>query len=596
MKKIASLLLVLCSSVLLLAQGGDYEAAAPPDLAQLESMMSRMAPTRYRVEVAQLSTGDRRALVKLIEAARAVDRIFLQQYWSGNLAEYEALQKDRSPLGQARLQYFWLNKGPWSVLDENKAFLPGVPPAKLPGSDYYPADMTKDEFNAWLQTLTPAEQEQATGFFTVVRREAQGKLTLVPYSEAYKPDLEQAAKLLKEAAALTTNASLKKFLDARAAAFLSNDYRPSDLAWMDLDAPVDVTIGPYETYSDEIFGYKAAFEAYINVRDDRETAKLARFSAHLQEIEDHLPEDPRYRNPRLGALSPIRVVDEVYGGGEGDQGIQTTAYNLPNDEAVVREKGSKRVMLKNVQEAKFKTVLLPIAHRLLAPAERKDVSFESFFTHTLMHELMHGLGPQQITVAGRATTPRLELKDLYGTIEEAKADVTGLWALQFLIDKGQSGLEAQGKAMAERRLYTTYLASSFRSVRFGVQDAHGRGMALQFNWYLDHGGYVPRPDGTFAVDVPRMKEAVASLAHELLTLEATGDYAGARKLLDTMGIIRPELQKALDRLGGIPVDIQPVFTTAYNILPAAKAPGAPATVSEWRGRRPEAKRAVRKKK
>lgn len=602
MKKLFLGILALALSTFAIAQQSPA-AATPADLPQLQKMMARFAPTPYRVPVAQLSAGDRQALVKLIEAARVIDNIFLQQYWSGNEAEYAKLQQDPSALGVARLQYFWNNKGPWSVLDENKAFLPDVPAAKLPGGSYYPEDMTKDEFNAWLKTLPREQQDEATGFFTVIRRNAQGQLSIVPYNEAYKADLEKAARLLHEAAALTTNASLKKFLDTRADAFLSNDYRPSDVAWMDLDAPIDVTIGPYETYSDEIFSYKAAFEAYISIRDDKESTKLARFSSHLQELENNLPEDAQYRSAKLGALSPIRVVDEIYGGGEGDQAVQTAAYNLPNDDVVVKEKGSKRVMLKNVQDAKFEQVLVPIGRRLLARGDQKDVDFDSFFTHILMHELTHGLGPHEITVNGRTTNPRLEIKELYSAIEEAKADVGGLWNLQYLLDHGQSGLEVagkNGKKTAERRLYTTYLASAFRSLRFGVQEAHGKGMAVQFNFFVDHGAFVAHPDGTYSVDVEKMKAAVRDLAHDLLTLEATGDYAGAQKLLAT-GVIRPELQKALDRLNGIPVDIQPVFTTAYNIDPAAKAPGAPTRAAEWAGKpaasaHPRNARAKRNKK
>ncbi len=595
MRRLALLLFLVFSLAVLCGGQEASSPAAPPDLPQLRTMMARFAPTAYRVDVSGLSAGDRRALAKLIAAARVVDHIFLEQYWSGNLATYERLQKDTSPLGVARLEYFWCNKGPWSALDGDKAFLPGVPPAKLPGANYYPENMTKDEFNAWVKTLPTEQQEQATGFFTVIRRSPQGGLTIVPYSEAYKADLEKAAKLLKEAAAETTNASLKKFLSARADAFLSNNYRDSDVAWMDLDAPLDVTIGPYETYSDELFNYKAAFEAYISLRDDKETAKLAGYSAHLQELENNLPEDPQYRSAKLGGLSPIRVVDEIYGGGEGDQAVQTAAYNLPNDDVVVKEKGSKRIMLKNVQDAKFQKVLLPISRRLLARDEQKDVDFDSFFTHILMHELMHGLGPHEITAEGRTSNPRLELKELFSAIEEAKADVTGLWALQYLIDKGQSGLPAPSKQIAERRLYTTYLASAFRALRFGIGEAHGKGMAVQFNFYADHGALVARPDGTYAVDVAKMKTAVRDLAHDLLTLEATGDYAGAQKLLAT-GTLRPELQTALDRLNGIPVDIRPVFTTAYNVDAQARTPGALSTAAQWQGATAAAGKRVGKKK
>jgi hypothetical protein len=249
---------------------------------------------------------------------------------------------------------------------------------------------------------------------------------------------------------------------------------------MDLDSPIDVTIWPYETYEDELFGYKAAFEAYVTLRDDAETAKLKQFSAYLQELEDHLPIDPKYRNPKLGAASPIRVVNEVFSSGEGNSGVQTAAFNLPNDERVVEQKGSKRVMLKNIQEAKFNKTLIPIARVVLSQSQQRDVSFEAFFTHVLAHELMHGLGPHIIKVGGRESTVRKELKETYSTIEEAKADITGLWALQYLMDKGV--LDRQ----MERTIYTTFLASAFRSVRFGVQEAHGRGIALQFN-YLRRG-------------------------------------------------------------------------------------------------------------
>ena len=258
----------------------------------------------------------------------------------------------------------------------------------------------------------------------------------MPYSVEYQGELGRAAALLREAAAETTAPSLKKFLTARADAFLSNDYYASDIAWMELDAPVEPTIGPYEVYEDEWFNFKAAFEAFITVRDDAESAKLQTFSKHLQALENALPIDPKYRNAKLGELAPIKVVNVVLTAGDGNRGVQTAAFNLPNDERVIREKGSKRVMLKNVQDAKFRTVLLPIAKVALTPADRKNVSFDAFFTHILMHELMHGLGPHNITVGGRATTVRQELKETYSAIEEAKADVSGLWALaQLAADK-----------------------------------------------------------------------------------------------------------------------------------------------------------------
>jgi hypothetical protein len=572
------------------------KAEAMPGLGQLEKMTDRFAPTPLRVDTSKLSSGDQQALVKLIEAARILNDVFMRQMWSGNVALYSRLQKDSTPLGKARLHYFWLNKGPWSDIDDYQAFLPGVPPKKLAGANFYPENMSKEEFESWVATLPENQQKEAKGFFSVIRwKEESGpqksgeknsvtkssaasenkQLLSIPYSEEYKDDLTQAAGLLRDAAGLTDNASLKKFLNLRADAFLSNDYYDSDLSWMDLDAPLDITIGPYETYNDEIFGYKAAFEAYVNVRDEEETAKLSAFTHLLQQIEDNLPLDPQYRNPKLGASAVIRVVDQILATGDGAHGVQTAAYNLPNDERVVQQKGTKRVMLKNVQEAKFRSVLLPIARRTLSQSAMVDVNFELFFTHILAHELMHGLGPHQINIQGRDTNPRLELKELYSAIEEAKADVTGLFALQYMMDHAKElglGGTLPSDIAAQRQLYTTYLASSFRTFRFGLNDAHGKGMAMQFNFYMDRGAYVAHADGTFSVDMDKMKAAVAELDHDLLTLEAQGDYAGAKKLLDEMGVVRAPLKKALDSLQDIPTDIEPIFVTAEELAPTMKAP------------------------
>lgn len=527
-------------------------AAAIPNLDELKQMSARFAPVTLHYDESRLSPGDRQALAKLTGAARVLNDVFMDQLWNGDRALYEKLRQDTTPLGKERLRYFWLNKGPWSDLDGHTAFLPGVPARKPLGANFYPADMTKEEFEAWVKGLSKADRDQAEGFFTVIRRDGK-QLTAVPYSKAYAADLRNTAALLREAAALTGNASLKKYLTLRADAFLSNDYYASDIAWMDLDAPLDITIGPYETYNDELFGYKAGFEAYITIRDEQETSRLNEFASRLQEIENNLPIDPKHRNPKLGAAAPIRVVNEVYASGDGAHGVRTAAFNLPNDERVVHEKGSKRVMLKNVQQAKFETNLKPIAAQVLPASARQDLSFDSFFEHILAHELSHGIGPHQIRVAGRDTTPRQELKELYSAIEEAKADITGLFMLQYLFDHGM-----RHGAAAERQLYTTFLASAFRSLRFGLTEAHGKGMALQFNYLAEKGGFIANPDGTFAVDFAKIKGAVRDLAHDLLTLEAEGDYARARRMLDQWGVVRPEMQRAIDGLKSVPTDIDPV--------------------------------------
>jgi len=567
-----------------------------PGLAELKKMIARFAPTEIQVDTTPLSAGDQKALVKLIEAARILNDIFMTQLWSRDHEIYATLQRDKTPLGEARLHYFWINKGPWSELDEHKSFLPEFLPSELSeggktavhilrrkplGANFYPEAMTNEEFESWAKPLSEKDREQATSFYTVIRNlcsppaitcESGPYLHAVPYSTEYSSDLKKAAALLRDAAGFTENASLKKFLNSRADAFLSNDYYQSDVDWMDLDAPLDITIGPYETYNDELFGYKAAFEAYVNMRDEKESAKLDFFGRHLQEIENNLPMDPQYRNPKLGAAAPIRVVNQVFCSGDGNHGVQAAAYNLPNDDRVVAQKGSKRVMMKNVQEAKFKQVLLPISKLVLSAPDQGNVSFEAFFTHIVAHELMHGLGPHQITVNSRQTTPRLELKENYGALEEAKADVTGLFALQYLLDQGQKvGIaDGESKEVAEHRLYTTFLASSFRTLRFGLTEAHAKGMAIQINYIMDKGGFVANPDGTFAVDFKKIKAAVRDLDHDLLTLEATGDYAGAKKMMEELSVIRPVVQKAIDRMHDIPTDIEPIFVMADKLSPAEK--------------------------
>jgi hypothetical protein len=534
-------------------------SAADATLPELQRMVAKFAPVELRVDTGSLSPGDRTALGKIIEASRILNRVFLAQMWAGNPALYAKLKQDTTPLGQARLAAFWLYKGPFSDLDDHKAFLPGVPARKPLGAGFYPEDINKKQFETWAATLSPQARSDAEGFFTVIERGPGNALKAVKFSDAYKPDLAQCARLFREAATFTGNLSLKTFLQARALAFLNNDYYGSDMAWMDLDSPIDVTFGPYETYNDEIFGYKAAFEAYVGIRDEAATAKLKFFGAHMQEVEDNLPIDAQYRNPKLGALSPISVINEVIAAGDGDHGVKTAAYNLPNDERVIHEKGSKKVMLRNVQEAKFDATLKPISKLVLAPAAQSSLQFDSFFTHILAHEMSHGIGPHQITVNGKGTTPRQELKELYSALEEAKADVLGLYMLQYLMDKGYLQHD-------ETNLYTTFLASSFRTLRFGLEEAHGKGMALQFNYLVDKGAFVYRA-GVWELDATKIKSAVRDLAHELLTIEATGDYAAGKGMLDTLAVLRPDTAATIARLSDLPVDIRPAFVTADAIAP-----------------------------
>jgi hypothetical protein len=539
------------------------QSAAMPDALTLQQMAARFAPTDIGADVSKLSAADRGVLGTLVAASKVIDGIFLRQVWAGNEAMLADLARDQSPVGRARLHYFLLNKGPWSRLDHNQPFVPGAPP-KPSGANYYPPTLSKADLERWIQGMPESARPRVTNFFTVIRN-ASGRpdgFSVVPYSIEYQGELAQAAQLLREAADIATEPTLKAFLAKRADAFLSNDYYESDVAWMELQGAIQPTIGPYEVYEDELFNYKAGFEAYITLTDASETAKLQKLSGELQDIENHLPIDPTYRNPKLGALAPIVVVNEIFAAGDGNRGVQTAAFNLPNDERVVREKGTKRVMLKNVQDAKFAKTLLPISKVVLSPADQKDLAFEAFFTHIVVHELMHGLGPHNITVAGRDTTVRQELKETYSALEEAKADISALFALQHLIDKG-----VLPKPL-EQTLYTTFLASAFRSIRFGLAEAHGRAVAMQVNYLLDQGGFVAKPDGTFAVDRARIKAGVEALTREIMTIEAEGSYEKAKALAEKLGVVRPAVQQALDKLTAVPVDIEPRFTTAATLAGA----------------------------
>jgi hypothetical protein len=548
------LALILLAPLLASAEG----MRLPPETLRLQEMAARFAPVDIRVDVAKLPEGERRALASLIKAARITDALFMRQMWAGNEAMLLRLMEDDTPLGRARLEYFLINRGPWSRLDDNAVFVPGAPP-KPEAANFYPAGASKAEVEAWLAALPEPERARAAGFFTTIRRDTGGKFQAVPYSLEYQGELAEMAGHLRDAAAATAEPSLKAFLESRADAFTTNDYYASDVAWMKLDSAVEPTIGPYEVYEDGWFNYKAAFEAFITVRDDAETAKLERFGRELQWLEDRLPIEPAYRRKELGGLAPMRVVNVVFGAGDGNHDVQTAAYNLPNDERIVAEMGSKRIMLKNYQQAKFDNTLLPISKVALAAEDQPHVDFDAFFTHILMHEVMHGLGPTNTGAGGTGGGVRPALKELYSTVEEAKADIAGLWALQMLMDKGV--IDRTG----ERRMYTTFLASAFRTLRFGMDDAHARGMALQVNWLLDARAYRVGPEGTFSVDTRKARKAVEGLTRELLTIEATGDYARAKRLLDRLVVLRPDVQAVMGKLEGVAVDIRPQFVTADEL-------------------------------
>ncbi|CAK7336354.1 unnamed protein product [Dovyalis caffra] len=620
----------------------------------LQKQLCRYAPVSLTAELSSLSDADRKALGLLIKAAKLMDEIFFLQVWYSNPALRNWLKEHAgaSELDKLKWKYYLINKSPWSCLDENEAFLTtadsaikllpqatkavsgwkgleykaAFPMLKPPGANFYPPDMDKMEFELWADSLPENQQNDATSFFTVIKRHSElsldsslpnhvvhgkndlaGTLDLysVPYSKEYNSYLSKAAELLHEAGDLAGSPSLKRLLHGKADAFLSNDYYESDIAWMELvstqntfdipknahscvfeeaggirkgasealgsllrssfsmstkDSKLDVTIGPYETYEDTIFGYKATFEAFIGVRDDKATAQLKLFGDNLQFLEQNLPMDNTYKSKHVNA-APIRVIQLVYNAGDV-KGPQTVAFNLPNDERIVKDRGSSMVMLKNVSEAKFKHILQPIAQACISKEQKGLVDFESFFTHTICHECCHGIGPHTIKLPdGQTSTVRKELQELHSALEEAKADIVGLWALKFLISQ-----DLLPKSL-EKSMYVSFLTGCFRSVRFGLEEAHGKGQALQFNWLFEKEAFILHSDETFSVDFAKVEEAVESLSREILTIQAKGDKGAANSLLQKYCKMTHPLKNALERLESVqvPVDITPQFSVVNEI-------------------------------
>jgi len=537
----------------------------PPPVAAAANEMTIAADTPQRVaqfpttvidyDHALLNDNERQVVARLIEASRLIDEIFWRQVSEKNPALRDRLQKQAgdSFLARAGYDYFIINKGPWDRLKSDEPFI-GTRP-KPPGAAFYPEDLTKEEFEKYV-AAHPDQKDALQGLFTVVRRDGTA-LVAIPYSTYYRHFLQPAAAKLREAAALTTNESLRTFLNKRADAFLSDDYRDSDMAWMDLNGPIEITIGPYEVYEDDLFNYKASFESFVTVVDAAESAKLAAYAHALPDMERNLPEPEQYKNPNRGTESPIRVVQEIDTAGDARRGVQTAAFNLPNDEYVREKKGSKKVLLKNVMDAKFRQSGRPIALRVLDPSLVNLLTFDAYFNHTLFHELSHGLGPGYVTRPdGSRVEVRIPLKNLYSTIEECKADVLGIWNILYA---QQHGLLT---SFNERQLFATYAGLMFRSTRFGVGEAHGRGTAVQWNWLRERGAITPVAAGKYTVDFARMRDAVRDLATELLTIEATGDANRAKALLDKYGVETAEMRAVDATLKDIPVDIWPVFPAA----------------------------------
>ncbi len=525
------------------------EGASPKPVNDIAQRAGAYSPVAIKPDLGQLSVNEHAVLDKLVAAARVMNDMYRVQATPCHSEIASMVDAYTGPAADALQRYFAINYGPWDRREHFQPFFGTWPHPD--GANYYPLDLTEAQKT---QIADPAAG--LNGLTTMVRRDHDGNLVAIPYSAFFADQLKDAARLLREAAALTDNASLKAFLESRADAFLSDDYYASDMLWMDLDSPVEVTIGPYETYEDGLFGFKASFEAFVTVTDPQESQRLAKFKDELPWLEGHLPIPDKDKNPNRGTESPIRVVDLVYSGGDTRAGVQTIAFNLPNDERVREAKGSKKVMLRNMMNAKFTKILTPIADTLVAQDQLADLSSESFFLHTLWHEMSHGLGPGRITLDGRETEVRLELKEHYSTLEEAKADVMGEWDILKLHADGRDYFPDS----VVREQPVTYLAGLFRSVRFGIGEAHGAANAIQFNYLLDHGAIrYDESTGRFAVDFDTFLPTMEQLLHEILVLQAAGDYAGTGALFAKYVVMPDVLVKALAKLDDIPVDIQPQF-------------------------------------
>ncbi|MGD1049116.1 MAG: peptidase [Candidatus Krumholzibacteriaceae bacterium] len=530
--------------------GAKKEKIAIEPAADAGDRLKVYAPYDIEVPWALIGEQNKPALQKIYEACQVMDELFLRQVWSRNVELRDELARRGNP---ELLHFFWRNFGPWDRLDGDKPVL--VKDAKSAGAGFYPPDMTKEEFENWIKNH-PQEKTAFESSFTVITRTKDKGLEAVPYSKEYAELLTKAAGLLDEAAALVDNASLADFLKLRAKAFLSDDYYASDMAWMDIkDNVIDLTIGPYEVYEDNLFNYKAAFEAFLCVRDPEETKKLDGLKGYLAKMEQNLPIEQQYKNTSRGMESPISVVDEIFNAGDSKRGVQTIAFNLPNDEKVRAAKGSKKVMLRNICKAKFEKILVPIARQVLAPADTALVTFDAYFDHTILHEFSHGLGPGILKLPdGSETTVNKALREQYSGIEEAKADIVGEHNIYYLVGEGFFP-EALAKETA-----VTYLVGFFRAVRFGAGDAHGKAVMAIFNYLKEKGAYVRDPaTGLWSVDFKKIKGAVEACAHDILMLEARGDYAGTKAFMEKYGTMDPAVKTQVDNFKGIPVDIEPRF-------------------------------------
>ena len=540
----------------LVACKGDPSKAGASSSAGTNSPIGRKlaqyTTVRLTSDLGKLSENERRMIPLLIDAARSMDAV----YWRQAYGNRDSLLQSIQDPGTQR--YAEINYGPWDRLDGNAPFVEGVGP-KPKGAGFYPPDMTKEEFEA-AATKSPTLGKALRSQYTVVRRDTAGSMVAIPYHQAYADQISPAVAKLREAAALADDAGLRRYLELRAHALETDDYQPSDLAWLDMkDNTIDVVIGPIETYEDELFGNKAAQEAFVLVKDKEWSGRLARYAAMLPSLQSELPVPAAYKREKPGSDSDLNAYDAVYYAGDANAGSKTIAINLPNDEEVQLRKGTRRLQLKNAMNAKFDKILVPIAGELIAEDQRHHISFDAFFSNVMFHEVAHGLGIKN--TIDRKGTVREALKEQAGALEEAKADILGLFMITQLHQRG----ELKGQDLDDN--YVTFLAGIFRSIRFGASNAHARANAAQFSFFQDQGAFTrDSATGRYRVDFPRMRTAVDGLAGQILRFQGDGDYAGVTRFMAERGMLSPVLQQDLARLGskGIPVDI--LFEQGTEVL------------------------------
>lgn len=523
------------------------QETSPADslIVDIDQRLGKYVPVRLTTDVSLLTDQQKQLIPVLMEAGKIMDELFWYEAYGKKDSLMEVLTNEKLE------QYVTINYGPWDRLAGNEPFIYGVGP-KPAGANFYPVDMTKEEFEA-------AQLEGKAGLYTFLRRDEAGKLKTVAYHEQFAEQVQKASGLLRQAAALAENEALKKYLNMRADALLSDDYQASDMAWLDMkDNQVDVVIGPIETYEDQLFGYKAAHECYVLVKDMDWSQRLEKYAAFLPELQKGLPVPAKYKAEQPGSDAQLNAYDVVYYAGDCNAGSKTIAINLPNDEEVQLQKGTRRLQLKNAMRAKFDKILVPIADMLIAEDQRQHITFDAFFANTMFHEVAHGLGIKN-TINGKGTV-REALKEHSSALEEGKADILGLYMIKQLHNKGE--LEGDLKDY-----YTTFMAGIFRSVRFGASSAHGKANMIRFNYFAEQGAFARDPEtGTYRVDYDKLEQAMASLSGLILTLQGDGNYDGVAGLVNTKGKIGEQLQASLDRLSeaSIPVDI--VFEQGVDVL------------------------------